>query len=103
MGTEESLPSGFMLTTVEELVGMARARSVWPMAFGLACCGMESMAVGDPRHDFARFGMERASASPRQADLMMVAGRSARRRLRCQRQPSPGATWVRMLSSRWAL
>lgn len=75
MGIEERLPSGFMLSTVEQLAGWARKSSVWPMTFGLACCGMELMAVGDPRHDFARWGMERASATPRQADLMVVAGR----------------------------
>lgn len=75
MGLEENIPSGFMLTTVEHVLGLARKSSLWPLTFGLACCGMELMAVGDPRHDFARFGMERASGSPRQADLMIVAGR----------------------------
>ncbi|GAA4368299.1 NADH-quinone oxidoreductase subunit B [Actinomadura verrucosospora] len=75
MGLEEHLPSGFLLTTVETMAGWARKSSMWPMTFGLACCGMELMAVGDPRHDFSRFGMERASATPRQADLMIVAGR----------------------------
>ena len=97
MGIEESLPSGFMLTTVEKLVGMARARSVWPMTFGLACCGMELMAVGDPRHDFARFGMERASASPRQADLMVVAGRVSQKMAPVLRQlydQMAGPKWV---------
>ncbi|MEV5571937.1 NADH-quinone oxidoreductase subunit B family protein [Spirillospora sp. NPDC052269] len=75
MGLEEHLPGDFLLTTVEKMAGLARRSSMWPMTFGLACCGMELMAVGDPRHDFARFGMERASATPRQADLMIVAGR----------------------------
>ncbi|MBW8485198.1 NuoB/complex I 20 kDa subunit family protein [Actinomadura parmotrematis] len=75
MGIEEHLPGDFLLTTVEKAAGLARASSMWPMTFGLACCGMELMAVGDPRHDFSRFGMERASATPRQADLMVVAGR----------------------------
>ncbi|MBD2892411.1 NADH-quinone oxidoreductase subunit B family protein [Spirillospora sp. NPDC000708] len=75
MGLEEHIPGDFLLTTVEKAAGLARASSMWPMTFGLACCGMELMAVGDPRHDFSRFGMERASATPRQADLMVVAGR----------------------------
>lgn len=75
MGLEEKLPSGILLATVEQVAGWVRKSSVWPATFGLACCSMELMAVGDPRHDFARFGMERASASPRQADLMVVAGR----------------------------
>ncbi|WP_019632339.1 NuoB/complex I 20 kDa subunit family protein [Actinomadura atramentaria] len=75
MGLEEKLPSGFLLTTVEQVVGWARKSSVWPATFGLACCAIEMMAAGDPRHDFSRWGMERASATPRQADLMIVAGR----------------------------
>ncbi|HEY7487266.1 MAG TPA: NADH-quinone oxidoreductase subunit B family protein [Streptosporangiaceae bacterium] len=97
MGIEESLPSGFLLTTVEKLAGMARASSVWPMTFGLACCGIELMAVGDPRHDFARFGMERPSGSPRQADLMVVAGRVSQKMgpvLRQLYDQMAGPKWV---------
>ncbi|WP_433476947.1 NuoB/complex I 20 kDa subunit family protein [Spirillospora sp. CA-142024] len=75
MGLEESLPSGYLLTTVEQVAGWARSSSVWPATFGLACCAMELMATGDPRHDMSRWGMERASSTPRQADLMIVAGR----------------------------
>src|SRR6202023_3225960 len=75
MGVEEKLPSGILLTTVEKVVGYARKVSVWPATFGLACCAMELISTGGPRHDLARFGMERASNTPRQADLMIVAGR----------------------------
>jgi NADH-quinone oxidoreductase subunit B len=75
MGLEEKLPSGILLTTVEKVVGYARKSSVWPATFGLACCAMELISTGGPRHDLARFGMERASNTPRQADLMIVAGR----------------------------
>jgi NADH-quinone oxidoreductase subunit B len=75
MGVEEKLPSGILLTTVEKLAGYARKSSVWPATFGLACCAIELMATGGARHDLARFGMERASNTPRQADLMIVAGR----------------------------
>jgi NADH-quinone oxidoreductase subunit B len=75
MGLEEKLPSGFILSTVEAAAGWARKNSVWPATFGLACCAIELMATGGPHYDLARFGMERASASPRQADLMIVAGR----------------------------
>ena len=75
MGLEEKLPAGILLTSVEKLAGYARKSSVWPATFGLACCAMELMATGGPRHDLARFGMERASNTPRQADLMIVAGR----------------------------
>jgi len=75
MGIEEKLPAGFALTTVEQLVGYMRKSSVWPATFGLACCAIEMMAVGGPKYDIARFAMERFSATPRQADLMIVAGR----------------------------
>ena len=78
MGLEEKLPSGILLTTVEKVAGYARKSSVWPATFGLACCAIELMSTGGPRHDLARFGMERASNTPRQADLMIVAGRVVR-------------------------
>ena len=76
MGLEDKLPSGVLLSTVEGLAGYMRKSSVWPATFGLACCAIEMMALGSaPKHDISRFGMERFSASPRQADLMIVAGR----------------------------
>src|SRR5271157_1921077 len=75
MGLEEKLPSGVLLTSVEKAAGWARARSVWPATFGLACCAIELFQTGGPKFDLARFGMERASNTPRQADLMIVAGR----------------------------
>ena len=75
MGIEEKLPSGVLLTSVEKLAGYMRKGSLWPATFGLACCAIEMMAVGSPRYDLARFGMEVFRASPRQADLMIVAGR----------------------------
>ncbi len=68
-------PWGILLTTVEKAVAWARSRSVWPVTFGLACCAIEMMSTGSPRYDLARFGMEVFRASPRQADLMIVAGR----------------------------
>jgi NADH-quinone oxidoreductase subunit B len=61
--------------TLESVIKWARQKSVFPATFGLACCAIELMATGGPRHDLARFGMERASNTPRQADLMIVAGR----------------------------
>ena len=75
MGIEEKLPSGFLLTSVEKLAGYMRKNSLWPATFGLACCAIEMMAAGAGRYDLARFGMEVFRASPRQADLMIVAGR----------------------------
>ena len=74
MGLEEALPSGILLTTVENVIGYARKSSVWPATFGLACCAIELMMTGGPRHDLARFGMEKTGSTPREADLMIVAG-----------------------------
>ena len=75
MGLEEKLPSGVLLTSVEKLVNWTRKASLFPATFGLACCAIEMMTTGAPRYDLARFGMEVFRASPRQADLMIVAGR----------------------------
>ena len=74
MGIEEKLPAGFLLTTVENLAGYMRKSSVWPATFGLACCAIEMMAVMDSRFDLARFGAEVFRGTPRQSDLMIVAG-----------------------------
>ncbi|OGF53041.1 MAG: NADH dehydrogenase [Candidatus Fraserbacteria bacterium RBG_16_55_9] len=70
--------SPFLTTTVaqfEKLINWARASSVWPFQFGLACCAIEMMATASARFDLARFGAEMMRASPRQSDLMIVAGR----------------------------
>jgi NADH-quinone oxidoreductase subunit B len=71
----EGLNQNFITGTLEELVKWARARSVMPATFGLACCAIEMMATGGAHYDLARYGMEVFRASPRQADLMIVAGR----------------------------
>lgn len=97
MGIEEKLPAGVMLGTVEKLAGMVRSASVWPATFGLACCAIEMMAVGGPKFDIARFGMERFSATPRQADLMIVAGRVSQKMAPILRQiydQMPEPRWV---------
>jgi NADH-quinone oxidoreductase subunit B len=73
VGLEEKLPSGVLLTSVERLAGWARARSLYPAAFGLACCAIELFQAGGPKHDLARFGMDVVRNTPRQADLMIVA------------------------------
>ncbi|MGB2770454.1 MAG: NADH-quinone oxidoreductase subunit B family protein [Candidatus Zixiibacteriota bacterium] len=75
MGLEEYIPKGILLTAVEKMVNWARSSSVWPLAFGTACCSFEALAAFASRFDMARFGMEVYRASPRQADLMIVAGR----------------------------
>jgi len=63
-----------LTTSVDKFFNWARKSSLWPMQFGLACCAIEMMAVLDPRHDMARFGAEVFRATPRQSDLMIVAG-----------------------------
>ena len=65
---------GFLWTRVDELVNWGRKNSLWPMPLGLSCCGIELMAMIGPKFDLARFGAEAARFSPRQADLMVVAG-----------------------------
>src|ERR1043165_1919401 len=79
MGIEEKLPSGILLTSVEKLSNWARKSSFWGAAFGLACCAIEMMAAGGPHYDLGRWGMEVFRASPRQADLMIVAGRGSQK------------------------
>ena len=71
---ENSLPDNVLTTTLDGVVNWARKNSIWPMQFGLACCAIEMMAVVDSRHDMARFGAEVFRGSPRQCDLMIVAG-----------------------------
>jgi len=75
MGLETRVPAGILLSTVDKVINVARKCSVWPMTFGLACCAIEMMATGAARTDLSRYGMEVFRASPRQADLMIVAGR----------------------------
>ncbi len=66
--------SSVMLSTLEALQNWGRSNSVWPLTFATSCCGIEMMATGGARHDFARFGIEVYRASPRQADVIVVAG-----------------------------
>jgi NADH-quinone oxidoreductase subunit B len=97
VGIEEKLPSGILLTSVESLAGYVRKNSLWPATFGLACCAIEMMATGAGRYDLARFGMEVFRASPRQADLMIVAGRVSQKMAPVLRQiydQMPEPKWV---------
>lgn len=98
MGLEEQLPGGILLSTVEKVAGYVRKNSLWPATFGLACCAIEMMATAGPRFDIARFGMERFSATPRQADLMIVAGRVSQKMAPVLRQ-----IYDQMAEPKWVL
>jgi NADH-quinone oxidoreductase subunit B len=71
---EGRLEEGVVTTTLEQAINWARQSSIWPMTFGLACCAIEMMAAGASRYDMDRFGAGAFRATPRQADLMIVAG-----------------------------
>jgi NADH-quinone oxidoreductase subunit B len=96
VGLEERLPA-IVTASLEKVVNWARTNSVWPATFGLACCAIEMMMTVAPRHDLARFGMEAFRASPRQADLMIVAGRVSQKMAPVLRQiydQMPEPKWV---------
>lgn len=97
MGIEEA-PSGILLTSLEKFVGLSRKASMWPVTFGLACCAIEMMATGTSRFDISRFGMEVFRASPRQADLMIVAGRVSQKMAPVVRQ-----VYDQMSEPKWVL
>ncbi len=73
----QTLPDNVLTTQLKKVVNWARRSALWPMPFATACCGIELMATASSRYDLARFGAEAMRFSPRQADLMIVAGRVA--------------------------
>jgi len=86
-----------LLTRLDEIVNWARRNSIFPLTFGLACCAIEMMSAAASRFDLARFGMEVFRASPRQADLMIVAGRVSKKMAPVLRQiydQMPAPKWV---------
>jgi NADH-quinone oxidoreductase subunit B len=93
-----ALQHNFLTGTLEEAVKWARRNSVWPATFGLACCAIEMMATGAAHYDQGRFGMEVFRASPRQADLMIVAGRVSQKMAPVLRQ-----VYDQMAEPKWVI
>ena len=88
---------GILFTTLDKAVNWARKSSLWPLSFGLACCAIEMMAMGASRFDIARFGAEVFRGSPRQSDLMIVAGRVSQKMapiIRTLYEQMPEPKWV---------
>jgi NADH-quinone oxidoreductase subunit B len=98
MGVEQKLGNlGIVTTTLEQVMNWSRTGSMWPMLFGLACCAIEMMSAQSAHYDMSRFGMELMRPSPRQSDLMIVAGRVSRKMapvLRRLYDQMPEPKWV---------
>jgi NADH-quinone oxidoreductase subunit B len=94
----EGLDHNVITAPLEKLVSWARARSSWPASFGLACCAIEMMATGGSHYDIARLGMEVFRASPRQADVMIVAGRVSQKMAPVLRQ-----IYDQMMEPKWVI
>ena len=94
----EGIQHNFMTSKLETLVNWSRARSCWPATFGLACCAIEMMATAAAHYDLARYGMEVFRASPRQADLMIVAGRVSQKMAPVLRQ-----IYDQMMEPKWVI
>src|SRR5690606_11334354 len=90
--------AGFFATSLEKVVGLARKNSIWPLPFATSCCGIELMATMGAHYDLARFGSERLSFSPRQADLLMVMGTIAKKMGPILRQ-----VYEQMAEPRWVM
>ena len=89
---------GYFATVLEKTIGLARANSLWPLPFATSCCGIEFMATMGSNYDLARFGSERMSFSPRQADLLIVAGTIAKKM-----GPVLKQVYLQMAEPRWVL
>ncbi|MDW8338870.1 MAG: NADH-quinone oxidoreductase subunit NuoB, partial [Thermoleophilia bacterium] len=94
----ERIEDALLLTTVDKAVAWAQSSSMWPDTFGLACCAIEMMSIVSSRYDIARFGMERFSSSPRQADLLIVSGRVTHKMAPAIRQ-----VYDQMLEPKWVI
>ena len=94
----DGLSESVMVTQLDKLANWVRKNSLWPMPFATACCGIELMATGASRHDIARFGAEAMRFSPRQCDLLIVAGRVAMKML-----PVLQRIWMQMPEPKWCI
>jgi NADH-quinone oxidoreductase subunit B len=92
------LSDSVFLTQLDHLANWVRKNSLWPMPFATACCGIELMATGASRHDIARFGSEAMRFTPRQCDLMIVAGRVVMKML-----PVLQRIWLQMPEPKWCI
>ncbi len=90
--------SGYYATSFDKVIGLARSHSLWPLPFATSCCGIEFMATMGSHYDFSRFGSERPSFSPRQADLLMVMGTIAKKMAPILRQ-----VYIQMAEPRWVI
>ncbi len=98
LANSENLPDNVVITNLDKLANWCRKNSLWPMPFATACCGIELMATGASRHDLARFGAEVFRFSPRQCDLMIVAGRVVMKML-----PVLQRIWQQMPEPKWCI
>jgi NADH-quinone oxidoreductase subunit B len=92
------IPENVIVSRLDQLANWVRKNSLWPMPFATACCGIELMATGASRHDLARFGAEVMRFSPRQCDLMIVAGRVVMKML-----PVLQRIWLQMTEPKWCI
>jgi NADH-quinone oxidoreductase subunit B len=89
---------GFFAAKLEDIVGLARANSLWPLPFATSCCGIEFMATAGAHYDISRFGSERMSFSARQADVLMVMGTIAKKMAPVLKQ-----VYLQMAEPRWVI
>ncbi|MBA2368041.1 MAG: NADH-quinone oxidoreductase subunit B [Candidatus Protochlamydia sp.] len=98
MGMNQQHKTPFLVAPLEALINWARKNSLWPAQFGLACCAIEMMSTAASRYDMARFGMEVFRASPRQSDVMIVAGRVSQKMA-----PVLVTIYEQMLEPKWVV